>query len=271
MLRIEKEWLTDRLKIKSIPEVAEEIGCHPETLRRKVKSFGIVKSRHGHLIREDFFKTWSKDMAYILGFAFADGSVGKYNNRQKLVFQINPKDMCILEFMRDLIQPTRSIYRYDRIQTQTKRPFEIAMIDFSSKTIVEDLISLGCVEDKTHKEIKIPEMPEEFERHFIRGLFDGDGSIWVTQNGESAEVKYGANICCTSISMLEGIQKRLGIGHMSLKSNPPSIQFYSKSDIADLGDYLYSDGGFCLDRKKLKFEIVTKTSEEIRTIIRESR
>jgi len=33
-----------------------------------------------HRVNESFFKTWSHDMAYILGFWFADGNIGRFKN-----------------------------------------------------------------------------------------------------------------------------------------------------------------------------------------------
>ena len=43
---------------------------------------------------------------------------------------------------------------------------------------MEDLHNLGVVENKTYKELHIPkQIPNELIKHFIRGYFDGDGSL----------------------------------------------------------------------------------------------
>lgn len=266
MFKITKEWLEAELKVKTRRQIAEETGCNYATLGRRIKSLGIRTSKHSHLIREDFFQTWSKDMAYILGFCFADGNIGKSNNRQKLVIQLNPKDIEFLEFITSLIQPGKSIYRYSRILSTTKKPFDVAMVDFSSKYLVEDLEKLGCVENKTYVEIRIPAMPKEYMRHFIRGFFDGDGSVWYSMKS-SGYIDTAACIACMSVSFLQDILNELGFGNLSIKDNPPTLNFYSKTNLLKLYEYMYSDGGFCLRRKKEKFELVIQSTENIRRIL----
>ena len=263
---LSKDFLEQQLRTKSPSDISKEIGCCAETVRRRIKKLGIIRSKHSHLINEHFFKTWSKDMAYILGFAYADGSVGKFNNRQKLVFQLNPKDISILEYIISHIQPTRSIYRYERIQSQTKRPFSVIITDFSSKILVEDLIGLGCVENKTYTEIRVPTMPKDMLSHFIRGYFDGDGSAWYTVN-QAGSIKCGANIVCSSISFLEDILKVIQFGKLTKNRNLPCIEFYSKDDFMSLYNFLYSDGGFCLERKKDKLKLISEPVSKIRNTL----
>jgi len=49
-------------------------------------------------------------------------------------------------------------------------------IDFSNTKIVEDVRRWGVTERKTFS-TKFPDLPAEFQRDFVRGVFDGDGSV----------------------------------------------------------------------------------------------
>lgn len=49
-------------------------------------------------------------------------------------------------------------------------------LNLISRKITEDLRALGLHHDKSYT-LKFPDIPKEQYRHFLRGLFDGDGSL----------------------------------------------------------------------------------------------
>ena len=56
-----------------------------------------------------------------------------------------------------------------------------------------NLITQGCVEHKTDI-LEPPNIPKNLERHFIRGLMDGDGSIVMNQG------EYGISFSISFVS-----------------------------------------------------------------------
>ncbi|MFQ5405560.1 MAG: LAGLIDADG family homing endonuclease [Candidatus Micrarchaeia archaeon] len=44
----------------------------------------------------------------------------------------------------------------------------------------EDLIQLGCLTRKSNR-FSFPTVPSSFLKHFVRGYFDGDGSIMINK------------------------------------------------------------------------------------------
>ena len=51
-------------------------------------------------------------------------------------------------------------------------------LQIQNKKIFSDLISLGLVENKSLT-VDFPNIPKEYVRHFIRGCWDGDGSVFL--------------------------------------------------------------------------------------------
>lgn len=250
MIRIAKEELTERLKKQSPAEIASDFGCHVATIHIKMKRFGITRSRHAHLINESFFSEWGYDMAYILGFTLADGSVNQSLHHNQLQFQIQAKDIEILNFIRSCIQPSSSIFQYSRINISGSQS-NVVHVVFSSKKILENLAFYGYVPNKTYTELRLPNIPSKFLGDFIRGVFDGDGCITRTMDGK----KILANISCNSSKFLEDIRDIIGFGHVSYNDKPPRLMFSSRSDMKKFYDLIYgNDLGFRLMRKYDKFK-----------------
>ena len=51
-------------------------------------------------------------------------------------------------------------------------------LQIGSKEMFNDLYALGMRQNKT-KSLTVPNVPNKFFCHFIRGYFDGDGNVWV--------------------------------------------------------------------------------------------
>lgn len=251
-----KQILENELKLKSVKELAKKYNVCVEYFRQYIRKIGIKRSRHEHLINEDFFKNINSDSAYILGFLFADGSINTSLHHNQLCIQINKNDIEIINFIKEKIQPSSKIYIYDRINKKTKNQYSVAHVTFSSKKLIKDLTDMGCVKNKTYKEIKVPNISQEFYADFIRGVFDGDGSIYITKDNK----KFGCYICCSSISFIKDLQSMLGFGKINTKDYPFRITFNNKKDIKKFFDYIYN-GNFYLIRKFKKFKEVFKKYE----------
>ena len=125
----------------------------------------LRKSRVSHKMNEKFFRTWTPNMAYVLGFAYADGNINTTLHHNKLVFQQNIRDLPAIDFVRDLIYPEKRIYFYKR------KNCEICVLDLSSKILVNDIKELGCVERKTYEDLSFPpNIPEQYKIDFVRGV-----------------------------------------------------------------------------------------------------
>jgi LAGLIDADG DNA endonuclease family protein len=123
-------------------------------------------------VNQDFFKTWTPEMAYVLGFFAADGSMNESKRGGHYIeFQITDGDL--LKKIQVLLESDHKITIRDRVPGQKL----IYRLQIGSKIIFEDLIQLGFVQNKT-KVLSLPDIPQDFFGDFIRGYFDGDGNVW---------------------------------------------------------------------------------------------
>ena len=208
-LKGQKEWVkyikgkTNILKIPFIPY---------KIYKKEWKSWGnwvgtsnICGTLRKHKVNDDFFKNWSHDMAYILGFWFADGFISKKRN----VFSITQhnKDSYLLK---EMLLTMGSDYSLQRDKNSNCLQFTIR-----SKTIIDDIIKLGGKERKS-LDCEMPYVPKKYLPDFVRGEFDGDGCI-----SYSKANKYRASICSASelfaTKLLEDLRNNIPNfkGHLS--------------------------------------------------------
>jgi hypothetical protein len=120
-------------------------------------------------------------MAYILGYWYADGCINHINNAHR--FRITSKDKEQLFKFKNIISNygKNSVFKRTYIYDLDKKN-RIPYLAINSKDIYNDIINIGGTERKSLK-CKFPDIPEKYIRDFIRGYFDGDGSIWFTKSG----------------------------------------------------------------------------------------
>lgn len=132
-----------------------------------------------HNVNHDFFKKWSPNMAYILGFTCADGCVYERSLSWELSNKVESEKILLEKFSKEL----GSTYE---VEEKTKS-FRLRINSFS---MVNDIIAMGITQNKS-KTIKFPFVPKEYLRHFIRGLLDGDGWISMRNKRKSNEITLG--------------------------------------------------------------------------------
>jgi hypothetical protein len=152
----------------------------------------------GWTVNRDFFKTWTPQMAYVLGFIYADGTLdaGKKNTKTKTTIapprcSISQKSPEILEKIKVLMSCNRKLYK-----TKNRPRGYIYRLDLTDKEIYEDLLKVGLTPAKSLN-VKFPEMPTECIRHFIRGCWDGDGSVYLEKRKDldyKASVRLGKKV-----------------------------------------------------------------------------
>lgn len=207
----------------------------------------------------NFFKKWSPEMAYVLGFFVADGCMIKNNRGAHFIeFQITDKD--ILEKIKKLFNSENKIsLRKRNVQWKTAYRLQIG-----SKSMFQDLLSLGMTPRKSNS-IKMPLVPDEYFCHFVRGYFDGDGNVYVNEyqrarrKGKSS-VTLLSGFTSGSKIFLEQLQDKLkilaGISGGSLYSREGAHRlYYSVKNSCKLYKFMYNTkGDLFLVRKKELFE-----------------
>lgn len=152
-------------------------GCGLPCLWEKRKNI-YPQYRRGHAsrkwhYRQDIFKQIeTPEDAYWLGFFYADGFV---KTRGSFGFDLAIKDIEHLEKFQKYLKTDYPIVR---------RP-GFCRLEVAGKHILPQLEEWGLVQGKS-KSLFVPYINMQLKRHFIRGLFDGDGWITLGKNGKSS-------------------------------------------------------------------------------------
>jgi hypothetical protein len=152
-----------------------------KSIDSRKKNLKIKKSRP--LTNESFFESIDTEAkAYFLGLMYADGCVNIAKFGQKrMSINLHHQDKHILETFKQKLGLKYEL-QFNQ-HSKRKNKFNIQdqyVLRVNSDKLCNDLINLGCVPRKSLI-LNFPtfeQVPENFMRHFIRGLFDGDGGIY---------------------------------------------------------------------------------------------
>jgi hypothetical protein len=197
-------------------------------------------------------------MAYFLGVMATDGCV--YNDSVRIFVQ--SKDKKWIRKVLSIVDKKRKL-RCREINTRQYYGFCI-----TQQGLQDAFHTWGIGPNKSHT-IEFPNhIPSHLMSSFVRGCFDGDGSISFKRKGKPGEDRYQSYVqsvkfCSGSLAFTEGLQvllKEEGIASsISTEARkPPRSDLYSLRILVesyeDFYQYLYHpSGGTCLLRKKSLF------------------
>jgi len=203
-----------------------------------------------YTLDENYFENIISDNAtYALGFIYADGSI--YHNY--LSVKLSAKDIEILNFLKSELNYNGIISKY------VVKNREYVGLTVSSKKIISDLINLGVVYNKTYLSKTLPIYPKEYENSFLRGFFDGDGSISLNNCRGKAEytITYSSNK--TVLNEIKQILLKNNISCCNIRHRHNSdescmLEIRGNRNIEKLYKLLYDNAEFYLKRKKERFD-----------------
>jgi hypothetical protein len=151
---------------------------------------------------KDFFKIWTPEMAWVLGFLAADGNVRFVNNDPKragrITVNIHQKDIDVLQKILTVMESTSRIRLVEckRMAPNSKKETiaHMCVIEINSTELTNDVVKLGITPKKSHTLQWNPDIPKQYISHFIRGSFEGDG--WITglsKNGSNLKACLAGN------------------------------------------------------------------------------
>lgn len=246
--------LIDNYNNHSIKELSKMTGIGQERImsilkikKVKLRPFGSHKGYY-EKINHDYFKIIDDEhKAYWLGFLYADG----YNNEKlyQVEMTLKDEDKYILE---ELKKDCQSVYdiKYKEVSLNGKI-FPCNRLTLYSKEISQDLKKLGCMQKKSLI-IKFPtkkQVPDNLIHHFMRGYFDGNGSIF--------DNKFMLNSTKDFLDKyIEKLRNNTNIskaGYFSMDGQGHRWSHASKKDLNEIFNYLYKDATIYLHRKYNKF------------------
>lgn len=212
-------------------------------------------------VNKDFFKKWSRDMAYVLGFFAADGYI-TVNKRGGQFWCIQITDGLLLNEIKKAIKSEHKISFRKGIENNKN----LYRMQIGSIEMCEDLRLLGFNEKKT-KSLAIPNITKKYFCDFVRGYFDGDGHVWVgkihkERKTQTLVINTGFTSCSKKFLIELNQKLRLfGVfGGIVRKGNGNSYRLtFSVNGTLNLYDFMYNGVSVAgnilyLQRKKKIFE-----------------
>lgn len=229
----------------------------------KLKQMPIYKKKD-----ENFFQKWTPEMAYVLGFFAADGSMLKNKRGAHFVeFQSTEKEMIIK--IKNILKSNLKMGVYQPKQKNYNKRYRLQI---GSKIMFKDLIKLSMTQNKSLT-LRMPKIPQKYFCHFVRGYFDGDGNVCITNylrksrgnKNKSVTILSGFTSGCKTFleKLLKKLKEMAGVSGGTLYYHPNGYRlFFSVKDSLILYKFMYKEktNGLYLPRKKKVFEKYFKIS-----------
>lgn len=209
---------------------------------------------------DSFFDSWTEDMAYILGYFAADGSMYR-NKNSSYYIAFYSIDEVLIDLVKRILEVTNKIEIYQPKKGNCKLSYTLQI---NSKQAYAQLMNLGFTPNKSLT-LKFPStLPNLFLNHFLRGYFDGDGNAYYhisKRNSRPGYIKYLLiNLRSGNKEFLETLREKIlevaEIGPGSLYKHSRAFSLaYSGKDVVKLYSFLYPNPKVPhLKRKKMVLE-----------------
>lgn len=229
--------------------IAKYFKIKEDTIYRILKRRNINRreftSYRVYDLNEDFFEIIdTEEKAYWLGFLFADGC----NSRNRsILLRISEKDESHLLKFKKSLSSNAPIYEYDNGIAISKG------VTLHSKKLTSDLSKHGVITNKTFK-TKFPNLRNNtMKRCFVRGYFDGDGSL---SFGRSKSNLFFSHFALSgNKSFLEEIQllmmTELNLNKTKIIKDKTihRLAYGGRIQSTKVMDWIYKDATIYLDRK----------------------
>lgn len=242
-------------------EIAQKFEIPDWKLKKHIASYGWGKKAPS-IKNADAFDDYTEQSCYWAGFIAADGNV---DTKGRIRIMLKYDDMNHLVKFRDFLKSDHAI------STNTTK-YNRCSFEFTDINMCEILeLNYNIVPNKTDK-YKLPNIPFEYMRHFIRGYFDGDGSICESfSNKNSITASLYATVASGSKQFAEALFEYLSLnlgtgGHLQKFTDSNKYQLkFNTNDAITLLSWMYGSCSTFLDRKyKLYQTIVVENIREIK-------
>ncbi len=204
-----------------------------------------LRHARGFTLNESVFENITDDSAYWLGFLLADGNVSK----NTICINLKTSDTPHLEKFRDFVGGNQKI-------SVSKDP-RVSRYSFGSIKMVKDLAKWWIIPAKSYVAKVHPEL--ENNRHFWRGMIDGDGHISLSH---SAIGLCGTFDVCESFRKFAVTKINSKAIVTKAKDNLWHIRFgCGRPDSAQLLKTIYHNCETYLDRKYISANTLIERSD----------
>lgn len=243
-------------------ELAKMLNKSNNAIQIKANRLGLKREEKYYYNKKYFKDILTSNQAYWLGFMYADGYVTSNKDKTKYTvgIELNKDDYGhLIKFNKCIGGNVPVIYRIrngHKVVDHYIEKTEVCIIRLFCTEMAKDLICHGCCENKSLIKKEPINVPDDLMHDFIRGYFDGNGSISYSYNKKVNKSYLRVTIETGSKDYADWFSNYLniiGYKNTCLKDKfAYKIQIHSKSNVNFL-KYIYENSEVYLDRKYKKY------------------
>lgn len=239
---------------ENVHQIAEILDLPAHSVYHALRGYGLMRTRQDYFkdkiqkndsVNPNFFKVMSKELAYVLGLLLTDGCLSKKNG-----VSLELIDEDVINWVAETIaykHPVRKRFRNNKWNYK---------IQFRNQEAIKELTKLGLTYRKSLI-INCPDIRTEFRADFIRGVFEGDGSVGPKKNNYITIFSGSEDF----IKMIKRYVEEMIGGDIKYykctykRKNP--LYFYKRcalKDIITFGEIIYKNCPYGMERKKRIFK-----------------
>lgn len=229
-------------------EIAESLNISIWTVVKRLKNLNLKRNvkRYQDV---SVFNKYTPESCYWAGFLAADGTAGKYSIQCELCLSDKPH----LKKLKLFLNSNANIKERELVSFDKK--IKSCYIIFYSIELANILKKNFNIVSNKSMILQPPKLPNNMIRHFIRGYFDGDGSIGWHKYNNTPRI-----FCCSGSEKMinwiyQNIKTNLKVGDPKIsrrKKNLYAFSFMGKQSL-NICKWLYKDSTIHLDRKYRRF------------------
>ena len=272
----QKEFIIQNYSKRGVNYCYEKLNVNKSTIssfaRRnglKVDKEVVIKNMSKNIINlDDYVNVVDAKIAYILGLIWSDGSVSFSNNKSKTPIV---KHSCVYydSDISDLIFKELNWRRFESENKKSIGKNKMIINWISSRELGDYLISYNY--RVKNKGTSIYEKFDNLKSHFIRGFFDGDGCITISNSGSNYKQTaiYFSSTKNQNWHFIEKALKELDINYYIrlLKDDlgeSSQLCIHDSKSIFKFCEYIYSNSeNIRLERKYKKYLDFIKYKKEM--------
>lgn len=127
-------------------------------------------------VNQDFFKKWTQEMAYTLGYLYADGSLEDASYIRGRYTRVSSIEKNNIVKIKNWLSSKHTIVSLAPTSRNAKTRY---LLRIGNHELYNDLIRLGLYPNKSLT-VRFPSIPRKYLGHFVRGYFDGDGCVRIS-------------------------------------------------------------------------------------------
>lgn len=226
---------------------------NPGTLKKILIKHNVYNpNKYDEYLISKFHIIDCEEKAYWLGFMIADA----YVTNKQLVLQLAQKDLEHIINFKNFINTNIKIY--SKLTKLNGKEYKSYRCSISSKKFVNSLLKYNIYPNKSLTTSIPKTIPSQYINHYIRGIFDGDGSIHFNRN----KLHFSIISSCKLAKQIQNILvKSCKLNYTKLytrisKTNKKYcyLKYCGNKQIKKIYSFLYQNANIFLKRKKNIFD-----------------